>query len=261
MSDTRPAAGEFGAAPDENGLAPHIRAQIRRANRATYDDGRRVATYVQGRYHAVRRQLTADTLAQAAEARPLPPGPLLEIGASGSSMLGDLSGLGRTMIAADIALTALHGYKRGHITPACLDAGRPLPFRGGSLAAVVASELIEHLLDPFAFLREVHRVLAPGGVLALTTPNLAGPQDRLRFLFGHSPRQIATRHEYLYLHIHPYTAKSLSADLKAAGLRQESIRSNYVGWELRSGRWLTSRWLAARFPSWGGTLIVAARKP
>ncbi|MEU3455198.1 methyltransferase domain-containing protein [Micromonospora sp. NPDC006766] len=63
--------------------------------------------------------------------------------------------------------------------PVCLDATRSLPFRAGSFAGLVTGELIEHVYDPVALLRECHRVLAPGGLLVLTTPNLATVQDRL----------------------------------------------------------------------------------
>ncbi|MFI7623240.1 hypothetical protein [Micromonospora echinofusca] len=38
-----------------------------------------------------------------------------------------------------------------------------------------------------ALLWECHRVLAPNGLLALATPNLATVQDRLAFLVGRAP--------------------------------------------------------------------------
>jgi SAM-dependent methyltransferase len=39
---------------------------------------------------------------------------------------------------------------------------------------VVAGEVIEHLDDPGSFLDGLHRLLAPGGTLVLTTPNASG---------------------------------------------------------------------------------------
>jgi len=50
------------------------------------------------------------------------------------------------------------------------DLGR-LPLRGGAVEVIVALEVLEHLRDPESFLREVSRVLAPGGCLVLSTPN------------------------------------------------------------------------------------------
>ena len=39
---------------------------------------------------------------------------------------------------------------------------------------VVAGEVIEHLDDPGSFLQGVHHLVAPGGVLVVTTPNATG---------------------------------------------------------------------------------------
>ena len=46
-----------------------------------------------------------------------------------------------------------------------------IPFADGTFDIVVSSEVIEHVPDPFKALSEVYRVLTPGGILVLTTPN------------------------------------------------------------------------------------------
>ena len=52
-------------------------------------------------------------------------------------------------------------------------------FTAASTDAVVASHTIEHLTDPGAFIREAYRVLRPGGMLVLATPN-AHSRDALK---------------------------------------------------------------------------------
>ena len=52
-----------------------------------------------------------------------------------------------------------------------------VPFRDGAFGAIVASEIIEHVVDPASFVRELIRVLAPGGSLVISTPY----KERLRY--------------------------------------------------------------------------------
>jgi SAM-dependent methyltransferase len=47
-----------------------------------------------------------------------------------------------------------------------------LPLASGRCAVVTSFQVIEHLADPRAYLSEIARILAPDGVLLLTTPNL-----------------------------------------------------------------------------------------
>lgn len=47
----------------------------------------------------------------------------------------------------------------------------PLPFPDSSFDTVVSFQVIEHIKDDRAFLKEIHRVLRPGGVALITTPN------------------------------------------------------------------------------------------
>jgi ubiquinone/menaquinone biosynthesis C-methylase UbiE len=50
-----------------------------------------------------------------------------------------------------------------------------LPFASGSFDKVLMSEVLEHLADDRAAMREVYRVLKPGGVLALSVPHANYP--------------------------------------------------------------------------------------
>lgn len=88
------------------------------------------------------------------------------------------NGLGTDIVPAhSTELTATRGglYRvdgTSFFTP--LDIRDPLPFADGAVDWVYAEHLIEHVPLPVAvgWLREVHRVLAPGGLLRLTTPDL-----------------------------------------------------------------------------------------
>jgi predicted SAM-dependent methyltransferase len=75
-----------------------------------------------------------------------------------------------------------------------MDVTEGLPFTTGSAEAIFAEHLIEHLPrdDALAFLRECHRVLTPGGVIRLSTP------DGGRYL-----RSYATDREFLDRVRHP----------------------------------------------------------
>jgi SAM-dependent methyltransferase len=45
-----------------------------------------------------------------------------------------------------------------------------LPFADGSLEAVLCLEVLEHVEDPFRAVREIHRVLKPGGKVLASSP-------------------------------------------------------------------------------------------
>jgi SAM-dependent methyltransferase len=225
----------------------------RTANLGVYAESSTVAGYVVNRYHAKRRELAGELLLKAvADA---PDGQVLEVGSSAESLLSGVD-VGRS-IFCDIASSALDDAKGKRIL---LDAGRPLPIKSEALAGIVSGELIEHIYDVRAMVDEFRRVLKPGGVMVLTTPNMATLQDRLRFLSGASPRQVDALHPYLNLHIRPFTARSLRALLTVCGFEVLEMRSNYVGWRLGPGRWVEWRWPARLFPSIGGSLIVSARR-
>lgn len=74
---------------------------------------------------------------------------------------------------------------RADLRNADLDQG--IPLEDQALDIVYAGETVEHLYNPDLFLKECHRILAPGGVLVLTTPNLCAWYNRILFLLGVQP--------------------------------------------------------------------------
>ncbi len=68
-----------------------------------------------------------------------------------------------------------------------LDAGAPLPFPDQTFDTITCGEVIEHVFDVDTLIAEFFRVLRPGGMLILTTPNLAYTPNRLMLLAGIQP--------------------------------------------------------------------------
>ncbi len=75
-------------------------------------------------------------------------------------------------IDPDLASLAEH---RAAGMPVVRGLGERLPFVDGSFDLVVCLWVLEHLKEPAATLREVRRVLKPGGHLVFVTPNLRNP--------------------------------------------------------------------------------------
>jgi len=58
----------------------------------------------------------------------------------------------------------------------CLDEGKiadaeKIPYSEASFDMVISDNVMEHIVDPTAVLREIYRVLKPGGVFMFKTPN------------------------------------------------------------------------------------------
>jgi SAM-dependent methyltransferase len=92
------------------------------------------------------------------------------------------------LIGVDISIEAVTQARSHGIDAHQLDVNcERLPFADGSIDAVLFLEVIEHLWNSDLIMEEVHRTLRNGGVLILTTPNLASWANRLALLLGFQP--------------------------------------------------------------------------
>jgi SAM-dependent methyltransferase len=151
---------------------------------------------------------------------PVPPGAerprVLDIGCATGTLLEKLRGRGWDVRGIEISGPQAEYARRVRnleILELPLEESR-LPDR--FFQAVLASHLIEHLNNPAAFVREAARVLAPGGRCYVSTPNIAGFQDRL---FRERWRSAIFDHLYLF------SVRTLSELLRSAGFIVEKVQT------------------------------------
>jgi SAM-dependent methyltransferase len=129
-----------------------------------------------GPRHELRERLLLDLFLSAS------PGPrVLNAGAGQGTFSVRLEERGFEVTSADASAAVVDGLRRrvrGDVVQTDVTA---LPFADGSFDAAVLGEVLEHVPDDEGALREVARVLGPGGVLALSVPagpDRFGPSDR-----------------------------------------------------------------------------------
>lgn len=106
---------------------------------------------------------------------------VLDIGAGTGHQASLLQSLGYQVTAVDLPASDYAGQR---VFPVIDYDGRTLPLPDGVFDVVFSSNVLEHVSDIAALLREMHRVLAPGGVAIHVLPT---PAWRWWTTFAHYP--------------------------------------------------------------------------
>jgi SAM-dependent methyltransferase len=111
-----------------------------------------------------------------------------------------------------------------------VDLTKPLPYADASFDVVILSEVVEHLPTWITVLHESGRVLAPGGHLVLSTPNVQRLHSRWRFFWTGTHKLIRERPgpevspgDLYAFHINPLDFPLAHTVLHQAGLRVEKL--------------------------------------
>ena len=174
----------------------------------------------------IHRRVVGDLRARVGKGR------VLDVGCGFGFLLRNLGEAGFDVEGTDISPTALHHCRDALGLPVREGTLEEAGFEEESFEAVTALYIIEHVPDPLAFLREVHRILRPGGLLLLRWPHTAPITALLR------PFGIDLRLHDLPSHLSDFSPATMRFALERAGFHR--IRTGVGGWTRPLETW--KRW-------------------
>lgn len=144
---------------------------------------------------------------------------LLDIGCWNGYLLERIrdAGLYKDLYGVDIVAEAVEVTRSKRFSAQVVDLNAELlPFPDGYFDGVTMLAVLEHIFDPYAVIKEVHRVMRPGGELVIDVPNVASFTNRLRILFGRLP-VTSTDPGWDGGHLHYFTKHALDRFLQDNG--------------------------------------------
>jgi SAM-dependent methyltransferase len=182
----------------------------------------------------------------------LPPAParILDVGAGQGYFCRLLRERGYEVEACDYRRA---NFKADEIPFHESDLSRAIGLPDESFDCVVSIEVMEHIENHAAYVREMMRVLKKGGTLIVTTPNILSVSSRWHFfLYGYTdcaPRPLdPSREDYFMQHINPAALNEIMFLVERFGGEMVRVATNRV----RRGAWLPAMllypvfWLALR---------------
>lgn len=160
-----------------------------------------------------------------------PPGArVLDVGAGEGYFSRLMSARGYAVAACDFSRDA---FKCPEIPFHAADLSERIPLPDASFDAVVSIEVIEHIENHTRFIREILRVVKPGGCVIITTPNVLSLTSRWHyFLYGYTdcaPRPLdPAREDYFMQHINPISLPELMFLLERFGGEMSELTTNRV---------------------------------
>jgi len=148
-------------------------------------------------------------------------GHLLDVGCGNGSFLDMMQQLGWEVVGVDPDGEAVSTARRIFGLKVFQGSLDDVKFPDNHFDAITMNHVIEHVYDPVILLKECHRVLKPGGVLVVVTPNI---KSMGHYMFCEHWRGLEVpRHLLLF------SPQTLRACTETAGLHIEEIRTTASG--------------------------------
>lgn len=160
-----------------------------------------------------------------------------------------LQSLGADVTAVDIVLVEPFMFDRERLLLG--DANQGLQFADASIDVLISIEGAEHFENPSFFMREIRRILKPGGTAIISTPNVNSLWSRWEcFRRGyHSHFQPVSDTEKKSGHMLPVDAVFLRGAAERAGLQLHAVATTVPIRKTRFWQWAEPR-LQKRLPAW-----------
>jgi SAM-dependent methyltransferase len=152
------------------------------------------------------------------------PGRLLEVGCGAGRFLHRMRRAGWSVAGVEFDPDAAARVQRRYGIRVDVGGLADMHFAEAEFDVVAMSQVIEHVHDPLALLRECHRVLRPSGRLLATTPNALGLAHRL---YGRHWRGLEPPR-----HLHVFTPAALEHCARMSGfphLRLQTLSAESAG--------------------------------
>jgi 2-polyprenyl-3-methyl-5-hydroxy-6-metoxy-1,4-benzoquinol methylase len=178
-----------------------------------------------------------------------PRGRVLEVAAGSGAFARRLLDMGYAVEACDLFPEQ---FKVPEIPVRYADLSERLPYDDAMFDYASCLEGIEHLEDQFAFVRECWRILRPGGLLLISTPNVLGLASRWRYFWtGFFPLATRPINEHrrapVHDHIHLITYYELRYILRTTGFEIVTATTDRIRkYGLLQGWAYPLIWLATR---------------
>lgn len=164
--------------------------------------------------------------------RTIPRGRLLDVGTGYGFFLALMQSRGWEVMGLEVSPAGAHYGKKQWGLSILPQPWEKASFDEDEFDVVTAFYVVEHLLDPVGFLKEVHRILRPGGMILLRYPHTTPIKDILSLM------RIKNDLYHLPFHLSDFSPRTMRTAMEKVGFtRIETVIGGFTAPANLTGKW------------------------